>query len=158
MDRRWVLGLKVALSIIFAIGLLAQVLAVFVAADLTESLPPHDYPAALYSSLIVVTIFNLQSIVINLWRLLRFLPAGAVFTRDALRPISEMIYAGAAASLLTGTLLVHASTVHGLGLHVILLVFAAAFVLAGTFTVLMVIVRRLLRAAMSLQTELSGVI
>lgn len=148
---------KGVLVAIFAATLCTQVMSFTVARALATPLPPENYPAALYASLIVVTALNVQAVLVGIWQLLK-VTSDSQIAHAVLRPMRTMTFAGLGATLATAVLLGYTAFAYGLGLPSLLLVCIGAFVVATLFTVLVVTLNLVFRTAASMRSELEGVV
>jgi len=157
MTARRATLIKGVLVLIFAATLCTQVLSFTVANALATPLPPENYPAALYSTLIVAAAMNVQVVLVSIWQLLN-VPSDSQTGDAVMRPMRTMTRAGVGTLLATAVLVGYTAVSYGMGLPSLLLVCAGAFVVAALFTVLIVTLNHVFRATISMRSELEGVI
>src|SRR5699024_2493512 len=137
LSSRVAFGIKGVLVAMFAATLCTQVLSLTVAKELAAPLPPENYPAALYASLIAVAALNVQAVLVGIWQLLN-VNSESQIAHAVIRPMRTMTLAGLGAVLTTAVLLGYTAASYGMGLPSLLLVCIGAFVVATLFTVLVV--------------------
>lgn len=151
-------ALKGALVLIILAGLVGQLLSHRFAAAIAAPLPPEDFPSALYASLTVVAILNVQTIAYYLWRLLDPPHETSDPGAEHLHRLRVITRTGILAAVPLAIMLVHVVVSYGLGSPALVTVLSVALVMTGLFIVLMVIVRHVFSAALGMQSELDVVI
>ena len=150
--------LRLVLVVLLAGSVLAQVFVRLFASEVGTTFPEVAYLVIPYSVAGVLAIACGQVALLVVWRLLSLVDGGVIFTPGALRWVDVIIATAAAATVLSAGVWIHmlAFVPGGGGPMIYYLAFCVAGGLA--FTLLMVVMRGLLKSAIADRTELDGVI
>jgi hypothetical protein len=157
--------LRIAICMAILAGLFGQVVVIpTTAADEVERFPPYEPFAAPYVTVAIIGIACVQVALIATWMLLSMVSRDAIFSPRAFRWVDVIIGSALAATLLAAGVCVHLASADipspADGMELIgAMGGALTCVGVGTsFTMLMVIMRNLLRKATDLKAEMAEVV
>lgn len=157
-----VIGPLKALLVVLIVGAVGvQLLVPLSAAEVAEVNPAFAYLAVPYSVVLIAIIACGQVAVAFIWPLLTHVGQESIFTDAAFRWVTVIIYAGGVATVLSALLTVH--------LFIVLIVadtgpgtlragMIGLTVGTAAFTLLMLVMRSLLRSAVAMRQDLEGVV
>jgi hypothetical protein len=149
--------LRVALLVLLAGTVLAQVLVPLMGSEAGKTFPELAYLVVPYSVAGILVIGCVQVALLVVWRLLSLVNGGVIFTRRALRWVDVITACAALATVLSAGVMSHLLFVVGVGGS--LIYWLAAWLAAGVaFVLLMLVMRGLLESAIADRTELDEVI
>ena len=165
MNRYLTLILRVAVVAAIALGLFGQIVVIpGVLADEATRFPPYERIVVPYTILGILGVACAQVVLGAVWMLLDLLRRDAPFSPGALLWVDVIIGAGLVATLLAAGVSVHLAVtdmpfangameaIGALGASVL------ATAVGAAFTILVVLLRGLLRRATDLQTEMAEVV
>ena len=158
MQQAAVLGSKAVVIVILLISLVGQIVVIPVlAAETVAQFPEAEYlrvPGILGCVAIVLCV---QVAMVCIWRLLSMVATSRVFHASAFAMVSVMIGCGAAATILffVAFVVLSAANVMNQGLIILL---GAGFVGGLGFSMLLVVMRGLLRKATQLEQDMAEVV
>lgn len=150
--------LRVAILVLLAGTVLAQVLVPVQASMVGTAIPEVAYLVVPYSLAAILFIVCGQVALLIVWRLLVMVGGGVIFTRRALRWVDAITACGAVASALSAVVLVHMLAFVPGGGGPTIYVMAACITAGLAFVLLMIVMRGLLEAAIADRAELDEVI
>jgi len=154
-----VAALRVLLVLIFAGTVITQVAIIPpIASASAGNYPELAYLAVPYAVLWIAVVIAVQVALASLWILLGKARRGAIFTGSAFAWVNGIIVASLAATLLVAGFVVHLISLGEPGRSPIVFPLAGIVVAGVAFTLVMVVMRGLLRQATQLQTELEEVV
>lgn len=146
----------IVILVVFAVG--AQALVPVAAAQTADANPDLAYLALPYSVVLIAIIACGEVVAVATWKLLTHVGDQSIFTRDAFRWVTVIIYAGLAATVISAGWAVHEFVFVGAGPITLPMGLVGLAVGLCAFTLLMVVMRGLLRAAVAMRSELDEVI
>lgn len=165
MPRVVVTLLRIAVVIAVLVGIYAAVIVIpTTAADDVAQYPPYAPYRVPFVTAAVLAIAGLIGALVAGWMLLSMISRDLIFTARAIRWVDVAIgcvgFASAVAAAVTVDLFVSDVPSPGDGMELIGTIMMAGFctVLGATFTLLLVLLRHLLRKAADQRSELAGVI
>lgn len=166
MHRFFIAVLRLGIAAVLLAGLFGQVLVIpNTAADEVENFPPYEPFAVPYATVAILGVACVQVALVAMWMLLGMIGRKAIFSPRAFRWVDVVIGSSVAATLLAlgaAGHLMFASIPEPPGQDMALLgALGAAVVCVGAgaaFSMLVVILRGLLRKAADLQDEMAGVV
>lgn len=150
--------LRVAILVLLAGTLLAQVLVPVQASMVGTAIPEVAYLVVPYSLAAILFMVCGQVALLVVWRLLAMVSAGVIFTRRALRWVDAITACAAIATALSVGVLVHMRAFVPGGGGPTIYVMAACITAGLAFMLLMIVMRGLLETAIADRAELDGVI
>lgn len=157
MQRPMVISLRIVIVALLLGSVLTQILMPFLAEDIGGTYRETAALVAPYSAVAIVAIACLQVAVLATWWLLTRVSTGSIFSDRSLSGADVIIVCLRLATLLPAGVMLHLLVTVGGGPGV-MLALAAYLVVGAAVTLLMVVMRGLLRAAISDHTELEAVI
>ncbi|GAA2585908.1 MULTISPECIES: DUF2975 domain-containing protein [Streptomyces] len=165
MHRLLIAALRAGVAAAILIGLFGQIVVVpATASDEVDRFPPYEPFAVPYATVAILGVACVQVVLGAVWVLLGMVERDAVFTRRALRPVDTVIGAALVATLLAFGVAVHLavaeipSPADGMELIGALGAAVTCVGVGAAFTLLVVVMRGLLRKATRLRTEMAGVV
>ncbi len=153
------LVLRSLIVVLFAGAALAQVVFIpWIAYAMAQDFPEVDYLAIPYAALAIATIGCGEVILAVTWRLAGMVEREQIFDERALPSVTLMVRAGAVATTLVGVVAIDAVFIEGLGPITVPLTLLGGTVAAGACTVILVVLRGLLRSAVLHKAELDEVV
>jgi len=159
MNRLTVAALRVLLVILFLGTVTTQLWFVpQFAREAAEWYPMIAYLAAPYAIVWIAIVANVQVALISIWMLLGKVRRGAIFTDSAFLWVNGIIAAGSLATVLVVGFGIHMIGIVDVGNPPLAMVLGGLILAGVAFTLVMVVMRGLLRQATQLQTELEEVV
>ncbi|MDR1428245.1 MAG: DUF2975 domain-containing protein [Bifidobacteriaceae bacterium] len=159
MNRRLILWLRVLLVFIWTGTLVLQGLIIPSGAfETARAAPEFAYLAVPYTACAIVAIGCWEAVLVALWALVTMTAHGTVFSPRAFRWVDTMAVAGATATVTCLGVSVHAIGFTDVGPLTVLLFLVGTVFASGAFTLLMLVMRRLLRSAVAMRDELAEVV
>lgn len=158
MERWLSVTIKTLLTVVAVLSVASQALMPLLASDVAVQAPEFAHLQAPYVAAFIVFVLAIEIVIISIWRLLRFVQAGSIFTPAAFAWVNVIIYAGAAATVIVAAVFAHATFGAGIGPITVPAMLAGTVAGVGLFTLLMVVMRALLRSAVTMHDELAEVI
>ena len=159
MNSLTFVALRALIVALFAGGVLAQVVFIpWIAYASAQEFPEVDYLAVPYAVLAIATIGCAEIILAATWRLARMVERGQIFDAQAVPSVTLMVRSAIVATILVGVVAFDAVFIEGLGPITVPLTLMGGTVAAGAFTVVLVVMRGLLRAAVQHKAELDEVV
>ena len=153
------LVLRSLIVVLFAGAALAQVVFIpWIAYAMAQDFPEVGYLAIPYAALAIATIGCGEVILAVTWRLAGMVEREQIFDERALPSVTLMVRAGAVATTLVGVVAIDAVFIEGLGPITVPLTLLGGTVAAGACTVILVVLRGLLRSAVLHKAELDEVV
>lgn len=158
MSRWAVPPLRALIVVLLLLALGAEVAIAIVAGEVGHDAPSLVYLRIPYTIAAIVTIACGQTVLIATWPLLARVSDEAIFTASAFRWVNTIIVAGCVGTVISFAVAIHVMFVAQLGpITVPGMLFAVSAGIAA-FTLLMVVMRGLLRSATNMYDELAEVI
>lgn len=159
MNRLTVIALRVLLVILFLAALSTQLwFTPQLAGDAARAFPELAYLAIPYAILWITVALCAQVTLVALWVLLGRVRRGAIFRDSAFGWVNAIIVSGAVATVLVFALEIHLLGIVDAGGPPLGILLSGLVVAGAAFTLVMVVMRGLLRQATELQTELEEVV
>lgn len=158
MTSRVVVPLRVLIVVLLLLALAAQALVPLAATEAATTTPELSYLQVPYAVAGIATIGCGQVVLVAIWPLLTRVRRGAIFDVAAFRWVGVMIGAGVVATTLSLLLTAHVLLVVQQGPVTVPLVLLGGCAAVAAFTLLMVVMRALLRSAVAMHDELAEVI
>ena len=155
MNRLTLTTLRALIAVLVAGAALAQLVFIpWIAYATAQDFPEVDYLAIPYAVLAIATIGCAEAILVATWRLAGMVAREQIFDERAVPLVTLMVRSAGLATVLVGAVAVHAIVVEGLGPITVPLTLLGGTVAAGASTVILVVLRGLLRAAVQHKAEL----
>lgn len=158
MPRLVAVLLRMVLVVLLLGALLAQVLLAVEANAVGHEYPEVESLVVPYSTAAIVAVALVQVALCAVWRLLSMVTGDQVFTVQALRWVDIIAACAAGATILSAVVMVHLIFIVQIGGPGVFLGLAACVAWGTALVLLMVVMRGLLRAAISDRSELAEVI
>lgn len=158
MLYRVIRPLKALLVVLILIAAGVQLLVPVAAAQAADNYPGLAYLAVPYSVTLIAIVACGQVAAACIWPLLTHVGKESLFADDTFRWVNVVIYAGGVATLLSAALSVHVFIVVGTGPITLPMGLLGMTVGTAAFTLLMLVMRGLLRSAVAMRRDLEGVI
>lgn len=126
--------------------------------ELAIQFPEVNYLAVPYTVLAILTLLCLEVALVGVWRLLSLAAIDKVFSVRAFTWVNAVIVAVAAATIITLGVAIHLLGILSVGGPGVLIILTTAVVGGAMFTVLMLVMRGLLRSATENRMELAEVV
>jgi uncharacterized membrane protein len=159
MTRLMLTLLKALISVLFAVGLLAQ--AVFIpwfAWASAQDFPEVDYLAIPYAALGIATVACVQVILVVTWRLAGMVEGERILDASALRWVTVMVRSAGVATALVAIVAIDATFIEGLGPITVPVALICGTIAVGAFALILVVMRGLLKTAVQHKVELDEVV
>lgn len=150
--------LKALLVVLIAGALGVQLLIPLAAAQTADVNPDFAYLAVPYSVALIAIVACCQVAAAIIWPLLTQVGNESIFTAGAFRWVTVIIYAGGVATVISAALTAHELIFVGEGPITVPLGLVGMTVGAGAFTLLMLVMRELLRSAVVMRSDLDEVV
>lgn len=155
----WVtLPLRALIVLLVLLALAAQALVPLAAAEAATLEPGLAYLQVPYAVAGIAMIACGQAVLVAIWPLLSKVRRGVIFDAGAFRWVTVMIGAGVVVTVLSAVLMAHVLLVVQVGPVTVPLALLGAVAVGAAFTLLMVVLRALLRSAVGMHDELAEVI
>lgn len=158
MTSRVIVPLRALIVVLLLLALAAQALLPLAASETATSAPDLAYLQVPYAVAGIAMIACGQLVLVAIWPLLTRVRYGAIFDAGAFRWVGMMIGAGVAVTALSLLLTLHVLVVVQQGPITVPLVLLGGAAGGAAFTLLMVVMRALLRSAVAMHDELAAVI
>lgn len=158
MSSRVILPLRAFIVLLITLALAAQALVPLAATEVAATEPSLAYLQVPYAVAGIAMIACAQVVLVAIWPLLNRVRRGAIFDVGAFRWVALMIGAGAVATALSVVLTAHVLLVVQAGPVTVPLTLLGLAAGGAAFTLLMVVLRALLRSAVTMHDELAEVI
>lgn len=159
MNRLFTLALRVALVTLFLGAIFAQVwLIPQLSRDIVSDEPEFARLAVPYVILWIAVAACAQIVLISVWMLLGKIHRDLIFSERAFRWVDAIIGAGGLATLLVFGFEIHLLGIEDGGSPPLGILLTGIVTALGAFTLVMLVMRGLLRQATQLQTELEEVV
>lgn len=158
MQPRVILALRLLIAAMLALLLVAQVIAVpLVAVGFAQRYPEFAHLMVPGIVAVILLILCVQLVFVSVWKLLSLVQRERIFSTDAFRYVDAILFTIIAATVLVGaalvTLLIAGATTPSISLLVIF-----GIVVGAGLSLLVVVMRGLLRKALQLEQDLSEVV
>jgi hypothetical protein len=150
--------LKILIVLVLVLGVLCQLwILPNLAQECARDAPEFAYLRYPYlvASIIIIGCFEL--VMVSIWHLVTLVTDSTVFNVRSFRSVDCMIVSGFVATAVTAVLLIHALAV-GIGPFIVIMVLVAAVIVELGFTLLIMVMKSLLLAAIMQSDELETVI
>ncbi|NYI40680.1 DUF2975 domain-containing protein [Demequina lutea] len=158
--NRWMLSLlKVLIVILFAGGLLAQVVFIpWIAWAEAQDFPEVNYLAVPYAALAIATVACAELILVATWKLAGMVERGRIFDAAALKWVTLMVNSAWVATALVAIVTIDATFIEGLGPITVPVTLMGATVAVSTVALILMVMRGLLQTAVQHKGELDEVV
>ena len=159
MTRALSVTLRILLIVVFvgSLAIQAVILPLF-SWEAARELPEVAYLRIPYLALTIAMVACVQAALVAVWALLGMVRKRVIFNARALRWVDVIIAAGLIGSLIAGGILIHLTVFINAGPPVVVLALFAVATVGLTVSLLVVVMRGLLRQATTLEGELAEVV
>ncbi|MCK8681011.1 DUF2975 domain-containing protein [Streptomyces lichenis] len=165
MHRLFIAALRAGICVALSAGLFGQLVVLpATAADEVDRFPPYAPLAVPYTAVAILGVLCVQVALVATWALLTMVERDAIFTSRAFRWVDVIIGSALVATVLAAGAAAHLAVAEipspGDGMDVLGALFAATGCagVGAAFTMLVVVMKGLLRKATELRTEMAGVV
>jgi len=151
--------LKIMIAVLFAGGLLAQVVFIpWIAWAEAQDFPEVGYLAIPYAALGIATVACAQVILVATWRLAGMVERGKIFDASALTWVTVMVRSAGVATALVAIVAIDATFIEGLGPVTVPVALTGGTIAVGLCALILMVMRGLLQAAVQQKVELDEVV